>query len=161
VVVRPHLAIEGDWRLIEPDLLRVPDVRRNDLVEREIVWASFESHAIFLGLDGQLAAYGVLNVEYRRIQRVDCEPSHGCVSATADAAAAERNTGERKFYDATRQGEPGYTLQHGATITVVESPHKGRARSSLNNTMTAANSRCMLLWQCGGSSSILRMSPRR
>ncbi len=31
--MRPYLAIEGDWRLIEPSLLRVPDVRRDDLFE--------------------------------------------------------------------------------------------------------------------------------
>ena len=88
----PHLAIEGDWRLIEPRLLRVTDVRGYDLVKWQIVYARLESHSVFFGFDSQLAAHGVLYVEYRRVQRIDCESSHRSVSAIASTVAADWNT---------------------------------------------------------------------
>jgi hypothetical protein len=64
----PYLAIEGDWRLIEPGLLRIPDVRRDDLVERQAMGSvRLELYAVFLGFNGQLTTDGILDVEDRGI----------------------------------------------------------------------------------------------
>src|SRR6266852_839580 len=63
-----YLAIEGDWRLIEPGLLRIPDIRRDDLVEGQVMGSvRLELHAVFLGFNGQLTTHGILDVENRRI----------------------------------------------------------------------------------------------
>lgn len=98
IYIRPYLAIEGDWRLIEPGLLRVPDVRRDDLVEGQAMGSvRLELYAVFLGFNGQLTAHGILDIEDRGIQRIDCESAH-IVSVTAAAERAE----EKNFGDATR-----------------------------------------------------------
>ena len=90
-----YLAIEGDWRLIEPGLLRIPDVRRDDLVEWQVMGdVRLELYAVFLGFDGQLTAHSILDIEDRRIQRIDCESAH-------IATAAERAE-DKKIDDATR-----------------------------------------------------------
>lgn len=64
----PYLAIEGDWRLIEPGLLRIPDVRRDDLVEGQAMGSvRLELYAVFLGFNGQLTTDSILDVEDRGI----------------------------------------------------------------------------------------------
>ena len=91
----PYLAVECDRRLIKPGLLRVPDVRGDDLVERQVMGGvRLELHPVFLGFDGQLTAHGILDVENRGIQRIDCE--RHVVSAAAERAE------EKNFPGATR-----------------------------------------------------------
>ena len=58
--VRAHLAIECNRRLVEPLLLGVADVGRDDLVEGEVLVAIAELRAVLLGLNSKLAANGVL-----------------------------------------------------------------------------------------------------
>lgn len=100
----PYLAIEGDWRLIEPSLLRIPDVRRDDLVEGQAMGSGvrLELYAVFLGFDGQLTAHGILDIENRGIQRIDCESAH--ITAAAERAE-EKTSGE-----ATRHRDRVYTV---------------------------------------------------
>ena len=94
----PYLAVERDRRLIKPGLLRVPDVRGDDLVERQVLSSvRLELHPVFLGFDGQLTAHGILDVKDRRIQRIDCEP-HIVFGTAAAAEWAE----EKNFAGATR-----------------------------------------------------------
>ena len=83
--------------MIKPSLLRVPDVRGDDLVERQVMGGvRLELHPVFLGFDGQLTAHGILDVENRGIQRIDCE--RHVVSVTTAAERAE----EKNFTGASR-----------------------------------------------------------
>jgi hypothetical protein len=50
-----------------------------------------ELYAVFLGFDGQLTAHGILDVEDRGIQRIDCESAH--ITTAAERAEA-KNFGE-------------------------------------------------------------------
>ena len=79
-----HLSDERNRWLIKPNLLRVPNVRRDDLVEWQAVIVSrLEPYTVLLGPDGQLATYSILDVEESGVQRIDCEPTHAfSVAAT-------------------------------------------------------------------------------
>ena len=72
-----HLSGERERRLVEPLLLGVPDIGGDDLVEGEVFVAGGELFAVLLGLDGELAAHGVLDVEHGWVEVVDGEGLHG------------------------------------------------------------------------------------
>lgn len=50
-----------------------------------------ELYAVFLGLNGQLTTHSILDVEDRRIQRIDCESAHIVSVTTAAERAEEKN----------------------------------------------------------------------
>ena len=56
----PYLPGEGDRRLIQSFLLRISDVGRDDLIERETVVGFFELVSENLSLDSELAAHSIL-----------------------------------------------------------------------------------------------------
>ena len=71
-----HLTREGEGGLVKPLLLWVSDVGRDDLLKREVVFLRLELLAQLLGLDRELAAYGVLDVLHVRIESVSRERAH-------------------------------------------------------------------------------------
>lgn len=72
------LAEEGDGLLVQ--LLGVADVGRDDLGKGEVAGAVCELGAVLLGLDGELAADGVLGGPDVGVDVVDAEP-HGGIEA--------------------------------------------------------------------------------
>lgn len=72
---REHLAEEGDGLLVQ--LLGVPDVGGDDLVEGQVLVAGGQLGAEELGLDGQLAPHGVLGGHDILVDVVDVEPRGG------------------------------------------------------------------------------------
>jgi hypothetical protein len=83
------LAEEGDGLLVE--LLGVADVGRDDLLEGQVGRAICQRGPVFLRLDGQLTAHGVLGLPDVRVDVVDVEPTarvgrHGALLVQRDAA---------------------------------------------------------------------------
>ena len=57
-----YLSVEGDRWLIEPLLLRIPDVGRDDLIEwKRMVWL-FELFAEDFGFDSEFASNGIFDL---------------------------------------------------------------------------------------------------
>jgi hypothetical protein len=81
---RPHLSDERNRWLIKPNLLRIPYVRRYDLVEwQAVIVARLELYAVLLSSDGQFATHSILDVEESGVQSIDGEPTHAfSVAAT-------------------------------------------------------------------------------
>lgn len=71
-----HLAGERQERLVKPLLLGVPDVGRDDLLERELVLVALQLLAELFCLDRELAADGVLNLENGRVEVFGREGAH-------------------------------------------------------------------------------------
>lgn len=74
-----NLPIKGNGRLVEPLLLGVSDVRRDNSIKRQttILTLLLEYNAIFLCLYCQLTAHGILHVANGRIERIDSKRAHG------------------------------------------------------------------------------------
>src|SRR6266702_1172860 len=80
-----HLSDECNRWLIKPHLLRVPNVRRDDLVERQaVIVFRLELYAVLLCPNGQLATHGILDVEKGGIQGIDRECTHAFFVAASE-----------------------------------------------------------------------------
>lgn len=71
-----YLTREGEGRLVKPLLLWISDVGRDDLLEREVVFLRLELLAQLLGLDRELAAHGVLDLQDRGVELVWRKGTH-------------------------------------------------------------------------------------
>ena len=75
-IVDTYLARKCDWRLIQSLLLWVPDVGRDDFVERKPVVLLLQLVAKNLRLDRELTADSILNLLKSRVKHVQRELAH-------------------------------------------------------------------------------------
>ena len=102
-----HLSGERERRLVEPLLLGVPDVRGDDFVEGEVFVAGGELFAVLLGLDGELAAHGVLDLEDGRVELVDREGAHFGGGGGEGRGLGPSQTEELVMYTARHKADHG------------------------------------------------------
>ena len=85
------LTEEGDGLLVQ--LLRVSDVGEDDAVEGQRLVSLGESHAVLLGLDGQLTTDGILGLLDLRVDVVDVQAAGGLRGEGATSGVGDRHGG--------------------------------------------------------------------
>ena len=73
---KTYLACKGNRWLIQPFLLRISDIGRNDLIKGKPMAGLLELLAKRLCLDGELATHGILDFEESGIKGVDGKIAH-------------------------------------------------------------------------------------
>lgn len=76
LLIQTYLARKGDRWLIQPLLLRISNIGRDDLIKGKPMGRLLELVAECLCLDGELATYGILDFEKSGVEGVDGKIAH-------------------------------------------------------------------------------------